>query len=129
MKKLIVLFLLVLVGCSKEKVPKEQEETAKIDFKFEGKKLMIANDSEKVLTVFESETTFLIEKNKEWVLTDRTTGLLARSGGALSKSVYEYDLTNELSEIDSNKVKVTVYYTLGSSGAGKTYAKELLYEE
>ncbi|MGX7264211.1 hypothetical protein [Enterococcus crotali] len=128
MKKLIVLLLLILVGCSQKELPKEQEETAKIDFKFEGKKLMITNDSEKVLTVFESETTFLVEKNQEWVLADRTTGLLARSGGASSKSVYEYDLTNELSEIDSSRVKLTVYYTLGSTGEGTTYEKELLYE-
>ncbi|WP_086313701.1 hypothetical protein A5821_001234 [Enterococcus sp. 7F3_DIV0205] len=136
MKKLIALLLLVLVGCSETSLLKTQEEISfektkseKVDFKFEGKKLLITNNSKDVLTVFESETKFSIEKNKKWILADRTTGLLAWSGGASSKTVYEYDLTNELSEIDSNKVKITVYYTFGSSTEGKRHEKEMIYEQ
>ncbi|XUD11895.1 hypothetical protein IGJ55_001054 [Enterococcus sp. AZ170] len=130
MKNLLVVLLLLLGGCSqiRQSEPKASE-SKKVHFQFEGKKLLISNDSEKILTVSESETVFSVEEKKKWVSIDKTKSSLAMTSNVLSNSVYDYDLTQPLSEIGSNKVKITVFYTFGDADKDVQYEQEIIYEE
>ncbi|ALS00038.1 hypothetical protein ATZ33_01155 [Enterococcus silesiacus] len=135
MKKIIVLFLLVLGGCSKIEPSKTEEvnpkaiESKQVEFEFKGKKLLITNHSEKIMTLIESDTTFSIEEKGKWQTIDQISGSLSITYNVLSKEVYEYDLTKELSEIGSNKIKVTVFYTFETGDETSEYEKELIYKE
>ncbi|MGG5342893.1 hypothetical protein [Enterococcus sp. AZ192] len=107
MKKfcLIGVLLISMVGCSKaSSVDKNIEnEKAFITLEFKEMKLLIKNNTDGNITVFDSETEFSIKKNKKWVLVDETHGLTAFTTNILSGEGNELDLTNRLSQIRKKK--------------------------
>ena len=130
MKNSLVVLLLLLGGCTQTRKPEPKvSESEKVHFRFEGKKLLISNDSEMILTVITSETVFSVEEKKKWVPIDNTKSSLSMTSNVLSNSICDYDLTQQLSEIGSNKVKVTVYYTFGYADEDIQYEQEIIYEE
>ncbi|GGC92532.1 hypothetical protein [Enterococcus wangshanyuanii] len=114
MKKfcLIGVLLISMVGCSKASSTDKdiRNEKAFITLRFKGMKLVINNNTEDRITVFDSETEFSIKKNKKWVLADETHGLTAFTTNILSGEENELDLTNRLSQIKEKEIKVTIHY-------------------
>jgi hypothetical protein len=78
--------------------------------KFKGTKLLIENPTEENIVIFDSMTEFSIKHDGKWELGNETQGGLMITSTVASKDKLEMDLEMELSRIQSDKVKVTIYY-------------------
>lgn len=114
MKKfcLIGVLLVLIAGCSKaSSVDKNiKNEKAFIILRFKEMKLLIKNNTDDNITVFDSETEFSTKKNKKWVLANETHGLTAFTTNILSGEENELDLTNRLSQTKEKEIKVMIHY-------------------
>jgi len=131
-KKFVLLSLLIvlMVGCSKvdrrtKEVPKKEEP---IVFKFDGMKLQIENHTNEDIMILDSETEYSIKKDGKWELVDSIHGDLMLTSSVLSKEKSELNLAIKLSEIQSNEIKVTVYYSNGHD-SDEYEAKSIIYNK
>lgn len=138
-----ICLLLLLVGCSNQQIkptetPKtpettettieEESENSFLTLIFEGTKLVVENHSEDVIVVADSKTKVSVEKNGEWVLVDKIVGTVAVTTGILSKEKTDFNFDKDFAEIQSQKIKVTIYYQYGYT-SDVWYSKSIIYNK
>lgn len=132
MKKyvLLILFLVLVIGCSKvEKKNKNVSEIKPpIDLKFHGMNLLIDNPTDNNIVIFDSKTEFSTKKKGTWELEENNQSDLMITSSVLSKEKLEINLENTLSAIQSDEIKVTIYYSYGYDSE-KSKAESIIYNK